>query len=207
MKKFAVLVLMALIMPLQACAQEKWVEGEHYKVLDMPATATPEVREYFSFWCPHCYQFEPLAHEIEAKLDKDTKFTKVHVNFMRFTSPDIQDDATKAMMIARAIKQEKPMEKAIFSYIHEQRASITGLKDLRNIFVVNGVEPAEFDKLASSFGVNSMVKKNNQAIEEYRDHLTGVPTFIINGKYMPTFTRDMTGADIVDLIVTLSKMK
>jgi len=206
MKKFAVLLLMALLIPLQACAQEKWKEGEHYTVLDEPATESPEVKEFFSYWCPHCYRFEPLVKKIKDKLGDDTKFTKVHVNFMRFTSQEIQEDATRAMMIARAVKQDEALNAAIFKSIHEQRKSITGIRDLKDIFVANGVEPAEFDKLASSFGVNSMMKKNNQQIDAYRKHLSGVPNFIVNGKYQPTFTRDMTPDDMIDLIVTLSEM-
>ncbi|RDV28028.1 thiol:disulfide interchange protein DsbA/DsbL [Alteromonas aestuariivivens] len=208
MKKIAVLLFTALLLPLQACAAEgKWVEGKHYEVLDEPATASPEIIEFFSFWCPHCYRFEPLVKQIKQKISKDTQFNKVHVNFMRFTSADIQDDATRAMMIGRAISQEEAMNGAIFNYIHQQRASITGMKDLRNIFLVNGVDAAEFDKLESSFGVNSMLKKNNKVVEQYRDHLTGVPTFIINGRFRPTPTSDMTVDDIIDLIVWLSEQK
>ncbi len=205
MKKFALLILMAFLIPLQACAQEsKWQEGKHYEVLDEEATASPEVKEFFSFWCPHCYNFEPLVAQIKTKLPADAKFTKVHVNFMRFTGPDVQDDATRAMMIAQAVKQEEKLNSAIFAYIHKQRATISGIDDLKNIFAVNGVDKAEFDKLANSFGVNSLVKKNNQQIDIYREYLNGVPTFIVNGKFKPTFTRDMTPDDMVDLIVWLT---
>ena len=207
MKKFALFILMALMLPLQACAQEqgaRWKEGTHYTVLDEPATAKPEIKEFFSYWCPHCYRFEPLVQQMKEKAGDDVKFTKVHANFMRFATTEVQDEATRAMMIARAIKQEEAMNAAIFNYIHEQRASVTGLKDLRNIFIVNGVDAAEFDKLANSFGVNSMVQKNNKQIEQYREYLSGVPSFIVNGKYQPTFTSDMTMDDIVDLIVWLS---
>lgn len=137
----------------------------------------------------------------------NVKFNKVHVNFMGFTGPDVQDDATKAMLIARAMKQEDAMNTAIFNYIHKQRASVTGLKDLRNIFVVNGVDGAEFDKLANSFGVNSMMRKNQQEIDKNRNYIKGVPSFIVNGKYQPTFTADMSLDDISDLIVWLSKQK
>ncbi|NMH60384.1 thiol:disulfide interchange protein DsbA/DsbL [Alteromonas ponticola] len=205
MKKFALLMLMAILVPLQACAQPaKWQEGTHFEVLDEEATASPEVKEFFSFWCPHCYNFEPLVAQIKSKLAEDAKFTKVHVNFMRFTGPDVQDDATRAMMIGQAVKQEEKLNEAIFAYIHKQRGSVTGMKDLKDIFVVNGIDKAEFDKLANSFGVNSMFKKNNQQVDMYREYLSGVPTFIINGKYKPIFTRDMTPDDMVDLIVWLT---
>ena len=52
-----------------------------------------------------------------------------------------------------------------------------------------------------------MVKKNQQAIDANRAYLTGVPSFIVNGKYQPTFTAEMTFDDIADLIVYLSELK
>lgn len=208
MKKLILCVLVALMIPLQACAADsKWKAGEHYEVLDVEATASPEVKEFFSYWCQHCYNFEPLVKEIKEDLPKEASFNKIHVNFMGFTSSDVQDDATRAMMIGRAIKQEEAMNKAIFEHIHKRRGTITGLEDLKSIFVENGVDAAEFDKLASSFGVNSMLKKNNQQVEVYREHIRGVPTFIINGKFKPTPTRDMTTQDVIDMIVWLTTQK
>lgn len=207
MKKIVLALFMTILLPLQACAQEQWKEGEHYLVISDQATKTPQINEYFSFWCPHCFNFEPLVAKIKSKIGKDVEFQKVHVNFMGFTSPEVQDDATRAMMVARALKKDDAMTLAIFKYIHVQKSPVTSIKDLKNIFIVNGVEAAEFDKLISSFGVNSMLQKNNQLITKYRKHLSGVPNFIVNGKFQAKFTRDMTNDDIVDLIVWLSKQK
>ena len=124
---------------------------------------------------------------------------------MGFTGPNVQDDATRAMLIARTMGKEDALNGAIFSYIHRQRAPVTGLADLRSVFVINDVDGAEFDKLASSFGINSQLQKNNKFLQQYRQHLKGVPSFIINGKYQPTFTRDMTPDDMINLIVWLSQ--
>lgn len=207
MKKILGLLLLPLLFSLQACAQEQWKEGEHYVVLAEEASAKPEVLEFFSYWCPHCYQFEPLVAQIKQKLGQDVTFSKVQVNFMGFTGPSVQDDATRAMMVARALDKEEQLTAAIFKYIHVQRSPITGLKDLQNLFIVNGVEPEEFDKLAKSFAVNSMFQKNNKSIDKYRKYLRGVPNFIVNGKFQANFTRDMNNDDIVNLIVWLSKQK
>ena len=204
MKRLFLVLFVAILFPLQACAQMKWSEGTHYEIISDTATAKPEVKEFFSFWCPACYSFEPLVAQIKAGLAEDVKFTKVHVNFMRFTGPDIQDDATRAMVIARLLKQEDKLNQAIFNYIHQQRATITGIDDLRSLFIVNGVEAERFDKLAKSFGINSMVKKNNKDIATYREFVSGVPNFIVNGKYQAKFTRDMTSDDVVELITWLS---
>lgn len=206
MKKILLILLTAVLIPLQACAQEQWKEGTHYIIVGDEATAKPEVLEFFSYWCPHCYQFEPIVKNIKSKL-QDVELTKIHVNFMRFTTAEIQDDATRALMVARALKQEDEMNKAIFSYIHVQRSTIANLKDLQNIFTVNGVETQEFTKLSGSFGVNSMLQKNNKTVEQYRKHLNGVPNFIVNGKYQAKFAPGMSEDDFADLVVWLTKQK
>jgi thiol:disulfide interchange protein DsbA len=207
MKKILLLVSLALLLPLQACAQEKWREGTHYNVIAAQATEKKEVLEFFSFWCPHCFSFEPIVKDIKSKLASDVEFKKVHVNFMGFTSAAIQDDATKAMMVARKLNKDDALNQAIFSYIHVSRSAITGIRDLKNIFVMNGVEPEEFDKMISSFGVDNMLKMNNKSIQQYRKHVSSVPNFIVNGKYQATFTRDMNPDDMTDLIVFLSNKK
>lgn len=206
MKKIYVFVAMLLVMSLQACAQEqaKWVEGTHYNVISDQATEKPIVTEYFSFWCPHCYNFEPIVAQIKSKLDEGTEFKKVHVNFMRFTGTEVQDAATKAMLVGRTMGKEQEMNQAIFNYIHVQRQPITGLRELQSIFLANGVTKEDFDKMVSSFGVNSQLKQNNKSLADFREHLSGVPNFIVNGKYQATFTRDMNMDDIADLIVWLS---
>ena len=34
------------------------VSGKQYTELSTPVTNQPDVVEFFSFYCPHCYQFE-----------------------------------------------------------------------------------------------------------------------------------------------------
>ncbi|WP_412970880.1 thiol:disulfide interchange protein DsbA/DsbL [Glaciecola sp. MF2-115] len=205
MKKLFSILLIALLLPLSVHAADQWQEGKHYKVISDKATAKPEVKEFFSFWCPACYRFEPLVKGIKAGIGEDVKFTKVHVNFMQFTGPDVQEDATKAMIIARAMKKETELNGAIFNYIHQQKSTVSNLKDLRSVFIINGIEPEEFDKMAKSFSVKSLVNKNNKEITKFRKHLNGVPNFIVNGKYQAQFTREMTTDDIVNLIIWLTK--
>jgi len=207
MKKILSFIFVAALMPLQALSVELWKEGTHYKVIGDKASAKPEILEFFSYWCPHCYNFEPLVAQIKQKKGKDVEFKKVQVNFMGFTGPNVQDDASRAMMIARALKKEDELNMAIFKHIHVQRSPVTGLNDLKSIFVANGVDGEKFDKLAKSFGVNSMFTKNNKLVQQYRRHVSSVPNFVVNGKYMATFTRDMTADDIVNLVVWLSKQK
>lgn len=184
-----------------------WEEGTHYKVISDKASEKPEVLEFFSYWCPHCYNFEPLVGQIKKKLPEGVAFTKVHVNFMGFTGPDVQDEATRALMVARALKREDQVSDAIFKHIHQERKLVAGQDDLATIFQKVGIDGEKYQKMAKSFGVSSQLKKNNKTIGEYRRHLSGVPNFIVNGKYQAVFTRDMSTDDIVELIVWLSTQK
>ncbi len=205
MKKLVSILLIAILLPLQASAADLWEEGKHYTVISDKATAKPEVKEFFSFWCPACYRFEPIVKNIKASIGEDVKFTKVHVNFMGMAGPEVQEAATKAKLIARVMKKETELNGAIFNYIHQQRSTVTGLNDLRSIFIINGVDPVEFDKHAKSFAVKSLHNKNNKEITKFREHLNGVPNFIVNGKYQAKFATDMSADDIANLIVWLTK--
>jgi len=200
-------ILMIMLLPFSVSGADDWEEGKHYEVISEKATAKPEVKEFFSFWCPACNSFEPTVKKIKEGLGEGVKFSKIQVNFMQTAGQDVQEDATKAMIIGRVLKKEEVLNAAIFNYIHKQRLTVTGLKDLRSIFIINGVEAEEFDKLAKSFSVKSLVNKNNREIDTYRKNLTGVPNFIVNGKYQAKFQRDMTPDQIVSLIVWLSEKK
>lgn len=201
------IAITTLVFSLTACAQARFIEGEHYKVISQTASAKPNVKEFFSFWCPHCFNFEPLVAQMKNKLDANVTFEKVHVNFMGFAGRELQDEVTRGMLIGRVLKNEQALNTAIFNYIHRQRATIASADDVRSIFLVNGVSAEEFDKTAKSFAVKNMLRKNNKTIDEFRRFVSGVPNFIVNDKYQATFTRDMTPDDMVDLIVYLSEMK
>jgi thiol:disulfide interchange protein DsbA len=183
---------------------QKWKEGVHYTIYNDEATTERKVQEYFSFWCPACYGFEPIVDMIKSGLDDDVAFEKVHVYFMPFTTPEIQNEASRAMVIATSLGQSDKFNAAIFDHIHKQRKSIEGLGDLRALFVANGMSGDDFDAAASGSEVEALLQQNNDQIEQNRELVTGVPTFLVNGKYKPMFNRDMTVDDIVELVKWLS---
>lgn len=189
MKKILSLIVM-LCMPLMACSTD-YKEGEHYTVVNEQATKKAEVREYFSFYCPHCFKFEPIMEGVKKSLPENAKFELNHVDFLRAASPKVQGLLSKAIVVAKQMDMEKKLVGAIFNYIQTQRAVITSEKDIRNIFVLNGADGEKFDKLMASFSVNSKVKlmKKNQNYFSKKKGLDGkpylnsVPTVIVNGKY------------------------
>jgi len=160
-------------------------EGKQYtQISDKPVTKV-EIREYFSFYCPHCFKFEPLFAGVKKNLDPSVKFERNHVDFLRTAPTDIQQLLSKAIVIAQQLKVEEKIVSAIFNYIHVSKATFSSEKDIRNLFVVNGVDGAKFDSLMKSFTVNgkaNIMKKNQDELAK-KKVLKSVPTLIINGKY------------------------
>ena len=101
---------------------------------------------------------------VKKDLPAGATFEMNHVDFLRAASPKVQGLLSKAIVVAKKMDMEKKMVGAIFNYLQVQRAFITSEKDIRNIFVLNGADGEQFDKLMSSFSINSQAKlmKKNQ---------------------------------------------
>ncbi|MDN6833791.1 MAG: protein disulfide oxidoreductase DsbA, partial [Enterobacterales bacterium] len=55
------LALVGIAMAFGASAAQ-FSEGDQYVKLDKSITNEPQVLEFFSFYCPHCYEFEEVYH-------------------------------------------------------------------------------------------------------------------------------------------------
>lgn len=196
------LIALLLLMPGLASAQAKWQEGEHYTVIRELASQDKQVREVFSFWCPHCFTFEPVAAQLKQQLPKDVSFVKAHVNFMGGATPEAQNAATKAMIAARAMGQSAKFNEALFNAIHKERRSVSGMNDIVEIFAAAGGDATKLKKMAASFGLKGQVRKNDELVRG----VNRVPAFIINNKYKAEFTRDMTPDQFVELIIWLTTL-
>ena len=75
------LSLLILCLPFAALAAN-FEAGNQYTVIDVEKSKTPNVTEFFSFYCPHCFKFEPVAKGIAENLPKGAEFVKNHVNFL-----------------------------------------------------------------------------------------------------------------------------
>lgn len=182
--KQLIALLGVLCLSLTANAKD-YEEGKHYTKVQGVEVSGPEVREYFSFYCPACFQFEPVAKMIEDNLPDGVSFKKNHVDFLRVASPKMQQTLTKALAVANRLDSKEQFIAAIFKYIHIHRAVFTSEKDVRNVFVMAGVEGAQFDKLMQ----DETVIAEAEQMKNFQDELAkthgihGVPSVIVNGKY------------------------
>jgi len=195
MKQFFAILMFALVSFFVQSTD--YQEGKHYVKIKEIAVTSPEVREYFSFYCPHCFKFEPLMDEVKKSLPKEARLVKNH--FLPGASRKMQGLLTKALITAEKMGASESHVAAIFKYIHEHRAVFTSINDIRNVFILNGADGAEFDKVIASDEVKVAAKKmrSNQDILAKSGDLKSVPSIVVNGKYL-VHTHDLDKTNFVE---------
>ena len=130
MKKIIILFCAMIMLPLSTLAAQ-YQEGEHYTVVSERATSKPELREYFSFYCPACRGFESYLSDFKKALPTGATFEKTHVDFMGYTSAEVQFMLGKALVVAEKTGVAKTFSPAMFNYLQTQRATISTEKDIK----------------------------------------------------------------------------
>lgn len=185
MKKLLSMLFALCLVPAAYAVGGPYEEGKHYEVVAEQGTAKPEVKEYFSFYCPHCFAFDPYVKSMEKSLPEGTAFKKYHVDFMGQASQEIQAGLTQAMILAKAKGKGDEVSKAIFEHIHVKHQPFASAEDIKAVAVGAGLDAAIYDKEINNFVVKSQTKlmQKSQADSSKAKVLDSVPTFIVNGRY------------------------
>lgn len=202
------LALVGMVMAFSASAAQ-FSDGTQYVTTDKPVTGEPQVLEFFSFYCPHCYQFEQVYHvseNVKKALPAGTKMTKYHVEF----PGPLGKQLTQAWAVAMALGVEDKVSPLMFEAVQKTQTVQTP-DDIRNVFVKAGVTAADYDAARNSFVVKSLVVQQEKAAEDLQ--LRGVPAVFVNGKYMvkndgtDTSSMDAYVKQFADVVKFLSQQK
>ena len=205
MKKILLLAVALVFAPLTAMATTpKYQEGVHYEVVnDGPATTTPEITEFFSFYCGHCYNFsKTVAPKLKENLPQGVKFNQEHVEFI---GREMGEEMSRAFAIAQQLNVLDKIEPALFAAIHEKRENFTNRDDIRKLFIANGVSGKDFDAASNSFMVNSQVAKMRRDTENAK--IQGVPALVVNGKYLVKTDAIKSYDEMLDIAYYLAQKK
>lgn len=154
-------------------------EGKQYVALNKTVPDAPEVMEFFSFNCPHCYQFEQVIHvseKVAEKLPENTKIVKYHVEFL----PPLGKELTQAWAVAMTLGVEDKITSPMFEAVQKERR-IQSIDDIRGVFISAGVKAEDFDGAWSSFAVKALVANQEKAAADVE--LSGVPAMFVKGQY------------------------
>jgi thiol:disulfide interchange protein DsbA len=157
-----------------------YVDGKHYVTLDKPVrTATGdkiEVKELFWYYCPHCFNVEPVLNAWVKKLPENVTFVRQPAVF----SPRWAKGAVFYYVLEQLGEVER-LHGRLFDAIHLHNIAFVEQEDFIDWLVDQGIDEDKANRAFKSFSVN--VKVNRSKLNTVQYHTSGVPSLIVNGKY------------------------
>ncbi|MDQ8951503.1 thiol:disulfide interchange protein DsbA/DsbL [Acinetobacter rudis] len=181
-----------------AMAAGKIVEGQDYIVLahqgktDYPSKI--EVREFFSYGCSHCFALEKqLQPWLKKGLPK-------HVYFIRTPAAmnPTWEQSARGYYTAESLGIRQKTHIALFNEIQLQHKPLFDQKSLAKFYVQYGANLNQFNQLFNSPAISKKIEQSNQLAKLYQ--LTGVPSIVINGKYLIQGSKVNT-TEIMDYLI------
>jgi len=184
MKRIAAAWLAALLLSVALpVAAAQFTEGKDYTRLDTPhATTVPsdkvELREFFSYGCPHCFHFRPLLHDYMAKASDRAALVRVPVTFGRESWALL----AKAYYAADALGVIDKVHEAIFNAIHVDHRDVSSADKLGDVAAAQGVDKDKFVSAMSSFAVDMKMRRARDEVKSYGVRST--PTVVVAGRFL-----------------------
>ncbi|HEX5539933.1 MAG TPA: thiol:disulfide interchange protein DsbA/DsbL [Methylophilaceae bacterium] len=142
-----------------------------------------EVMEIFWYGCPHCYHLEPQLEAWVKTLPKDVYFKRV---------PGLPQPAwapmAKAYYAMESLGVLDKLHSKLFDAIHKQRALRPDDEAAVITWITNqgGLDRKKVEAAFNSFSTNTKLMKAAQIFRA--SGATGVPSLVIDGKYLTSST-------------------
>jgi thiol:disulfide interchange protein DsbA len=168
-----------------------WQEGVNYTRL-VPAQPTSvaqgqvEVLEFFWYGCPHCYALDPLIEAWRKTKPAYIAFSRVPVMWS-----EAHRSTARLFYTMESMGKLDQLHGEIFKEIHVKGDPLiaadpndtAAAEQIQAAFVGQfGISQDAFNKAYRSFAVETALQRADQLVLRYR--VEGVPTFVINGKYV-----------------------
>jgi protein dithiol oxidoreductase (disulfide-forming) len=164
-----------------AASAQPFEAGKDYVVLETPVQTSGEsveVREFFSYGCPHCFTFvTPMHAWLDKRAPENVRYVRTPVVFNESWRPLAQ-----AYHAAEVLDVVEQVHVPLFGAIHNERKRFRNLEELADFFASQGTDRAEFLRTAQSFAVDVRLRQSNQAMRAFR--IDSTPSVGVAGKYM-----------------------
>lgn len=173
---------------------ERYVENAHYRTIPGGTlTAAPEVVEFFSYGCPHCRSVEPDFEKWMAQKPDNVKVVRVPAAWnARFELLARLYLALDEMGVA-----EKHSD-AIFKAIHDEHKKLANKEEIVEFVATLGIDRQQFSALYDSEKVTVRLSESKALFARYR--ISGVPGFVVNGKYFTDTSMGGHGQELFNVI-------
>jgi len=158
------------------------VAGQDYQRISNPTpvstpAGTVDAVEFFSYACPHCFAFEPALEAWLKRKPADIHFHRAPVHFLQ-NAVNFQP----MYFALEAMDLLDTMQIKVFNAVHLEHQRLDKPEDIAAFMGRNGVDPARFMSVFSSFGVRTKVQQANALMEAYG--VDGVPTIAVQGRFL-----------------------
>jgi thiol:disulfide interchange protein DsbA len=187
MKSF-LLLLMALLLPLGAAAAPAApapVEGQDYVLIDggqpwQPTAGKVEIVEVFSYWCPHCSEFQPQLAAWQRTLPGYVRFRYLPAVF------EDGDAFARAYFAAEAAGILPKVHDALYRAVHVDGV-LARNATIDEIAWFFGQQGFDANKLRAAM-LSPATEAKLHAAHDFgvRSGLEGTPTLIVGGRYRIT---------------------
>ena len=136
-----------------------------------------EVLEFFWYRCPHCFQLEPGLDKWLKTLPKDAQLRRLPAVF--------RDDWMPGAKLYYTLEQMdllRRLHTKVFDAYHLENLNLNDPAVLGGWIAKQGVDRKKFEGIYNSFSIQSKATQGARLATAYG--ITGVPTLIIDGKYM-----------------------
>lgn len=135
-----------------------------------------EVLEFFWYRCPHCFHLEPELNAWMKKLPKNVVFKRV---------PGVLNDSwmplTRVYYALEATDLLESLHDDVFHAIHVEGLDLNPPAVFLDWAAKKGADRKKLADAYSSFAVETKVMRAQQLTRAFK--LSGVPGFVVNGKY------------------------
>jgi len=173
-----------------------YVAGKDYRVLDNPEKISGDaiiVREFFWYGCPHCNVLDPHMEKWAKTKDKDVAFFKTPA-----AMNPVWETNARGFYAAQLLGFENKTHSALFDAIHKDGKKLFDQQSLSKWYGSQGVDEKKFNSLYNSFAVGTKIGRSQAGAKRYQ--ITGVPTVVVQGKYVIS-GQDATVPKVVDFLV------
>ncbi len=173
---------LALIFWLALPAAAQYQPGSDYRVLDRPQPVAAEdgvqVTEFFSYGCPHCFDFMPMIERWTEQAGAEVSVRRVPVTFGR----EQWRHLAKAFYVAELTGSVDEMHEAIFEAYHLQNRRFRNTDELVAFFAEHGHEADKVREAFNSFAVDVKVRQAEKMVRDYGVRST--PSVAVAGRYV-----------------------
>jgi protein dithiol oxidoreductase (disulfide-forming) len=155
--------------------------GQEYQLVTPPLPGgrdgKVEVVELFWYGCPHCDRFEPLISEWRKTAADYIEFSHLPAIF---NNPQWRLHA-QTYYAAESMGINEKLHTPLFDALHRTKQPLTTNDNVFDFVASHGVDRKAFKKAFKSFSVKAKVARAADLTRRYG--ISGVPVFIVNGKY------------------------